>query len=122
MNKVITILPTGFIPFCYYATLNRVVDGDTINVTIDEGFKHYWTINTRLAHINAPELNSTDPVIKAKAQAAKDYLTQRLPVGTILNIISKQLDDYGRPIVQVYYQSADINQEMIDKGFAVKYM
>jgi endonuclease YncB( thermonuclease family) len=80
-----------FIPYCYYATLVKVVDGDTLTLNIDCGFKHSWKVNTRLAHINTPELRSSDPVLKVKAQEAKTYLQERLPVGSVLSIISKNL-------------------------------
>jgi endonuclease YncB( thermonuclease family) len=103
-------------PFCYHAENLRCIDGDTLELLIDCGFKHSWKVSCRLAHINAPELSTP------AGQTAKAYLIGRIPVGTKLYIISKSLDKYGRPIAEVYLNGASINEEMISKGYAVKFM
>lgn len=105
----------------YMATVNKVIDGDTINLTIDTGFRHTWTSNARMAEINAPEKTSLDDKIREKAMASMEYLQKRLPVGTEVYIISRRLDKYGRPLVSIYVGEKCINDEMVVKGFAVVY-
>jgi micrococcal nuclease len=111
--------------YFYKATINKVVDGDTINLTIDLGFNTYWKSNCRLAHINTPELKSLDENIKKKAYEAKDYVANQL--SNIKEVIIKcmSLDKYGRPVVEIYYGSEfkfHLNKELLDKGHAVKFM
>jgi endonuclease YncB( thermonuclease family) len=93
----------------YKAKLNKIVDGDTVNLTIDLGFRMTMTANCRLAGINAPEMSTKE------GQVAKVYLTTILPDS--FTIQSTGLDKYGRPVVKI----GDINQKMIDSGNAVKY-
>lgn len=99
----------------YKAIVNKVVDGDTVNLTIDLGFRLTYTANCRLAGINAPEINTEE------GKAAKDALRLMVGQGEEIDIISTGLDKYGRPIVVIKYNGIDINIEMIKKGFAVKY-
>ena len=114
--------------YIYRCRINKVVDGDTLNLTIDLGFTTYWKSNCRLAGINTPELTAVDEAVRAKANEAKQYVASKLvsslgaPVQ--IYIISKTLDNYGRPLVDVYYGpgfSQHLNQELLDKGLAVKY-
>lgn len=93
----------------YKAKLNKVIDGDTVNLTIDLGFRMTMTANCRLAGINAPEMSTKE------GQVAKVYLTTILPESFIIE--STGLDKYGRPVVKI----GNINQKMIDSGNAVKY-
>lgn len=105
----------------YMATVVKVIDGDSIVLNIDEGFRHFWRVSCRLSHIDAPELRSQDEELKIKAKEATEYLKNRLPIGSMVYIISKNLDKYGRPEAEMFYEGVSINQEMIDKGLAVAY-
>lgn len=104
----------------YQAVVNKVVDGDTIWATIDLGFTVSWASSCRFYGINTPELKATDPLVRAKALEAKQYLIDNLPVGTRILIHSRELDKYGRPLVDVYLGDRHINQEILDHGLAVK--
>lgn len=108
----------------YKAAVQKIVDGDTANLVIDLGFTIFWQSNCRFAGINAAELNDKDPIVRAKALEAKQYLIDKLPSGTEIRVTSRSLDKYGRPIVDVYYGPGftnHINQELLDKGLAEKY-
>lgn len=110
--------------FNYYAIVNRVVDGDTVNLTIDLGFRMTMTANCRLAEINAPELTSADYDERILAHKAKDFLTQKLPVGTKILVESKGLDKYGRPVVKLWFdkEESSINHQMIQNKLANTYL
>lgn len=110
--------------YTYKATVQRIVDGDTANLSIDLGFTISWASNCRLASVNAPELSSKDPMVKAKALEAKQYLIDKLPIGCEVRIVSRELDKYGRPVADLYYGKDfqnHLNQELLDNGLAVKY-
>lgn len=109
----------------YIATVNRVIDGDTLDLTLDLGFKISWRTNCRLAGINTPELTSTDLKIKEAAYGAKKYVEDRLKPGDKIVIKSMRLDKYGRAIAVVFYGkgfSNEMNRELLEGGWAVKYM
>lgn len=106
----------------YKATVERVIDGDSIVLNIDLGFTVHWRSSCRLWGINSPELNSKDQAIRIKALEAKQYLIDTLPVGSSLIINSKELDKYGRPLVEIFVNDININNEIINKGLAVKYI
>lgn len=109
--------------YWYNAKMEKVIDGDTVVATIDVGFDLYVKKYIRLAGINAPELNSTDEVVRAKAAEAKLFLESILPVGSLFVVNSKKLDPYRRPIAEIYLPGniISINQQMIDAGHAIKY-
>lgn len=106
----------------YNAKVERVVDGDTIVLNIDLGFTVHWRSSCRLWGINSPELNSKDKDERIRALEAKQYLIDRLKVGSNIIINSRKLDKYGRPIVQIIIDGIDLNNEIVEKGLAVRYM
>ena len=103
----------------YIATVNKIVDGDTVNLTIDLGFRLSYTANCRLAGINAPEMSTEE------GTTSKIALTILLQPGSIYAIESTGLDKYGRPIVTIFKKSRDgfasVNHIMIEQGHATKY-
>jgi micrococcal nuclease len=106
----------------YDAIVNRVIDGDTVNLTIDLGFRMYHRANCRLYGINTPELNAKDPDTRLKAQEAMKFLSEWLLPGIKVSIISKELDKYGRPLVNIFVGDVKINDMLVAKQLAVKYM
>lgn len=100
--------------FNYKAQVLKIIDGDTIRLKIDLGFKVHWTSNCRLAYINTPELGNGGEV-------AKQYVIDKLPINSDVYIISQSLDKYGRPIVIVNYDGGCLNDELINNGLAKKY-
>jgi micrococcal nuclease len=110
--------------YTYKATIVRVIDGDTVVLNIDLGFKIHHITPCRLAGINAPEMNSKDEKVRAAAVQSKEYLMGLLPEEMEVTIISKKLDKYGRPVVHFLAESnkyASVNDLMIDAGHAVIY-
>jgi micrococcal nuclease len=101
--------------FTYNATLDRVIDGDTIDVMLDLGFKIYSKQRIRLARINAPEMKTPEGV------EAKTSLVQILPVGTELIIQTKKTDIYGRYIGEVTMNDINLNDKLVELGQAVNH-
>ena len=111
--------------YTYTATIHRVLDGDTAEMTIDLGFSIGWRISCRLYGINAPELHAKDADTRIKALEAKKAVQEHLGVGQKVKIISKELDKYGRPLVDVYCgenMDLHLNQWLVDNGLAVTYI
>ena len=103
--------------YTYKAEVIRVIDGDTVVLNIDLGFKIHHITPCRLAGINAPELNSKDEKVRAAAVASKEYLMGLLPEEMEVTIASRKLDKYGRPVVVIDF----VNNIMLQKGHAVIY-
>lgn len=110
--------------YYYKANVIRVIDGDTIKMNIDLGFKIFWEVNARLYGINTPELTSSDAVTRQKAIDAKSFIESVIKPGDSILVKSKTLDKYGRPLCEVYYSKNEIflNNELIEKGHAVIYL
>ena len=110
--------------YTYKATIVRVIDGDTVVLNIDLGFKIHHISPCRLAGINAPEMNSKDEKVRAAAVASKEYLMGLLPEEMEVTIVSKKLDKYGRPVVDFLAESnkyANVNDLMLRSKHAVIY-
>ena len=110
----------------YKAIVERVVDGDTIDVMADLGF-HVWTKQRlRLYGIDAYESRTRDLEEKKKGLAAKAFVENRCPVGnSIIVEITKLEGKYGRAIAKVYTNNIDdtvdisINDQLVNEGLAV---
>lgn len=110
--------------YTYIATVHRVLDGDTAEMTIDLGFTIGWRSTCRFYGINTPELTAKDPSIRIKALEAKRAVQEHLGVGQKVKIVSKELDKYGRPLVDIYCGEdfeLHLNKWLTDNGFAVIY-
>lgn len=105
----------------YSAKVLRVVDGDTFDAVVDLGFDVSLNLRIRMAGINTPELKSKIVVERQKAQLAKDFLTEKITGKDILLDSSGQ-DKYGRWIGVVHIGKENVNNTMVEKELAVKYM
>ena len=112
-------------PYTYIATVHRVLDGDTAEMTIDLGFTIYWRSTCRFYGINAPELKSKDSSERIRALVSKKAVQDHLGVGQKVKIVSRDLDKYGRPLVDIYCgenMDMHLNQWLVDNELAVTYV
>ena len=79
----------------YKVKLIKVVDGDTIDVTIDLGFDITTKKRVRFSGINAPESRTRDLKEKAKGLAAKARVKQILKENGSFELHSEELGKYG---------------------------
>ena len=84
----------------YKAFLERVIDGDTILVTLDLGFKIRHREILRLAKINASEVSSEEG---KKSAAALEKILKDVP---FLILKTNQTDIYGRYIADVFFDES----------------
>jgi micrococcal nuclease len=100
----------------YKAVVKKVVDGDTVDVTIDLGFNVQYTERVRLARINAPEMSTE------AGKVVKTFMVDTLEGRNVTIKTEKNtFDKYGRWIAEVYYNEQSINQLLLDKNMAVLY-
>jgi endonuclease YncB( thermonuclease family) len=81
--------PLPAIFYQYNATVQYVIDGDTLAVDVDLGFFCWVRMSCRINGIDAPEKDTT------AGQASKAFLTKYLPPGTALIVDSVKTDKYG---------------------------
>ena len=92
-------------------TIDRCYDGDTCTSTNGE--------KIRLACIDTPELRGkrADPI---PAKAARDYLNG-LVAGEEVSIRRITKDRYGRTVAELSKAGVNIQEQLVDKGFASVY-
>ena len=114
--------------YTYEATIDRVIDGDTLLVVIEVGFGIKVRDKLRLRGIDTPELGTPE------GERAKKFVQELLPVGTTIVIKShkSRTDTHGRFVVDVLYKEGAqdpeeilktpvyLNQHLIDEGYAVR--
>lgn len=118
----------------YKAIVERVVDGDTIDVIIDLGFKTWKKVRVRMEGINTPESRTRDLEEKKRGLAAKDRLVEILELNNnkcVLHVSG--VGKFGRAIANVFVTSLspthddssltliNVNQQLITEGHAVSY-
>ena len=108
----------------YNATVIQVIDGNTIEVSIDLGFSMSFRSTFRLFGIDTPELTSHDATIRELANRAKCRLAELVNGKTILVRVHKP-DKHGRWLVEI--KTSDItlgtvNSQLIAEGFAKPYL
>ena len=110
--------------------INRVVDGDTIDVTIDLGFDLYKKERVRVAGIDTPEKRTRDLEEKALGIDATNWLKKELEDAingeselTIRTELKGGMGKYGRLLGWLYVGDDDVslNEQMIDRGYAWAY-
>ena len=110
--------------------INRVVDGDTIDVTIDLGFDLYKKERVRVAGVDTPEKRTRDKEEKELGLDATAWLKEKLD-GALRGddelIIRTELvggvGKYGRLLGWLYVGDDDLslNELMITEGYAWAY-
>ena len=118
---------------CYnfrVVSIDRVVDGDTIDVSIDLGFDLIKKERVRVAGIDTPEKRTRDLEEKALGIDATNYLKKKLEETiegeeelTIRTELKGGMGKYGRLLGWLYIgeDTLSINEVMINEGYAWAY-
>ena len=110
--------------------INRVVDGDTIDVTIDLGFDLYKKERVRVAGVDTPEKRTRDLEEKALGIDVTNWLKQKLEDTidgeyelTIRTELKGGVGKYGRLLGWLYVgdEEVSLNEDMIEEGYAWAY-
>ena len=110
--------------------INRVVDGDTIDVTIDLGFDLHKKERVRIAGVDTPEKRTRNLEEKELGIDAtnwlKDKLTETIKGDDELVIrteLKGGVGKYGRLLGWLYVGDDDfsLNEQMITEGYAWSY-
>ena len=110
--------------------INRVVDGDTIDVTIDLGFDLMKKERVRVAGVDTPEKRTRNLEEKALGIDATNWLKGKLDSAikgddelTIRTELKGGVGKYGRLLGWLYVgeDNVSLNEAMITEGYAWSY-
>jgi len=110
--------------------INRVVDGDTIDVTIDLGFDLYKKERVRVAGVDTPEKRTRDLEEKALGLDATNWMKEKLDAAikgeddlVIRTELVGGMGKYGRLLGWLYIgdDELSLNERMIEEGYAWEY-
>ena len=111
-------------------SIDKVLDGDTIDVTIDLGFDLYKKERVRVAGVDTPEKRTRDLEEKELGYDATNWLKEKLE-GAVAGdddlVIRTELvggvGKYGRLLGWLYIGDGDVslNEQMIEEGYAWAY-
>ena len=110
--------------------INKVVDGDTIDVTIDLGFDLFKKERVRVAGVDTPEKRTRNLEEKELGIHATNWLKKQLEDAvngddelTIRTELKGGVGKYGRLLGWLYIgdEEVSINEQMIDEGYAWSY-
>jgi micrococcal nuclease len=93
----------------YRCTVERCLDGDTVDAVIDLGFDCWYKSPVRLKGINAPELRGAT---REAAEQARRFLEGELSKGpiVILTELRKDKDKYGRVLGTLLVNGVNVNR------------
>ena len=118
---------------CYnfrVTSIDKVLDGDTIDVTIDLGFELFKKERVRIAGVDTPEKRTRNLEEKALGLDATNWLKEKLDTtiaGDDELVIRTELrggvGKYGRLLGWLYVgeHNLSLNEQMITEGYAWEY-
>ena len=111
-------------------SIDKVLDGDTIDVTIDLGFDLYKKERVRIAGVDTPEKRTRDLEEKALGIDATYWMKGKLEETiagdeelTIRTELKGGMGKYGRLLGWLYIgeDTVSLNEQMITEGYAWEY-
>lgn len=107
--------------YTYNFKLIRVIDGDTIDVSIDLGFSIWKKERVRIADIDAPESITSDHNEKAYGMRAKSMVKAWFSDREDF-VIKTELDDkYGRCLGYIFSGEDCLNDYLLGNKYVWKY-
>ena len=112
-------------PFWYNCIIQRIVDGDTVDIDIDLGFGIWLRKErVRIAGIDTPESRTRDKVEKVFGKAATAYAHTIIPEGSqcIVRTRRDRVGKYGRTLGDfVLAENRLYTDIMVESHHAVEY-
>ncbi|HUU00535.1 MAG TPA: DUF1016 N-terminal domain-containing protein [Myxococcota bacterium] len=95
----------------YVGIIEKIVDGDTLDVRIDLGFDVWRLERIRLRGVDTPEMDT------AEGKAAREFVVQALSGVASVAFKTYKTDIYARYIADVFYDpAAEDKDELIERG------
>lgn len=102
-------------------TVKNVVDGDTVDVLIDNGLGDYREARLRLWGINTPEIRGVE---REQGLIVKEWVKSKID-GKEVDMIFGKVDSFGRPLALLAMdlgpEAPWINEVLLAEGMAKVY-
>jgi micrococcal nuclease len=104
-------------------SVERIVDGDTVDLIIDCGFGILTKQRVRLDGLDAPETSTRNKAEKALGLETKAFVAEWLGDGSGLTVRTRKDkgDKYGRLLATVLRGGECLNTVMVEDGWAWRY-
>ena len=118
--------------YTYKAEVIRVVDGDTIDASVDLGFDTWKKVRIRMMGMDAWESRTRNKEVKKKGLAAKARLIEILELNkNEFILVSHGVGKYGRCLGEIFVENTfndnpnlpeiSVNRILINEGHAKEY-
>jgi len=111
----------------YKCKINKVLDGDTVDIDLDLGFNIVLANQrVRMAGVDTPESRTANKEEKPRGLLSKKKLAEKLPVGSWQIIETQRSDNnddkFGRILgVFILEDGTQVNDWLIKNNYAVPY-
>ena len=111
----------------YKCKINKVLDGDTVDIDLDLGFNIILANQrVRMAGVDTPESRTTNKEEKPRGLLSKKKLAEKLPVGSWQIIETQRSDNnddkFGRILgIFILEDGTKVNDWLIANNYAVAY-
>ena len=111
----------------YHGTVVKIIDADTIDISVNLGFRVQMVQRFRLLGsaetVDAYEMNDKDPEKRELARRGKDEVVRLVPVGEEVVLRTEKgppVDGFGRWLAEVENASGvNVGDRLLDLGLAV---
>ena len=112
--------------YTYQCNTIRVIDGNTVDATIDLGFNVTIRQRIKLYGVNVSDIRSSDDTVRQQAMASKQKLAELLGNEFVCETIVNKRGKAGRVMGKLSTVGTDgsrvnVNQQLIDQGFAERF-
>ena len=111
----------------YFCKIQRVVDGDTVDISVNLGFDIWHNARVRMMGIDTPESRTRNLEEKALGLASKARLKELLKGKKVKIVCSKEgKGKFGRILADVHTidkegNDVNVNNRLIEEGHARPY-
>lgn len=112
----------------YKCKINKIVDGDTVEIDLDLGFNIILSNqHVRLLGVDTPESRTNNKEEKSRGMLSKRKLSEKLPVGSYQKINTTKDDNnddkFGRILGEfILEDGSNVNKWLIENNYAVSYL
>lgn len=112
--------------FCYGAKIEKVIDGDTVDLIVDLGFNIHHKIRVRLYGVDTPESRTVNKAEKEAGLKAKEFVKSWSETHStvLIETVKDKNEKYGRVLAKIYAdenKNECLNERLTSEGFAKSY-
>lgn len=108
--------------FALDVLIERIIDGDTIQVIVKEHPIELQKISIRILNLDTPEIHGKCEKEKLLAIKAKQFLVNLLPIGSTIQLDNIKFDKYGgRILAHVFVNGRNVSTIIKENNLGYDY-